>query len=40
MHALPRTQHLQVVTPAQTDAPLIVFDQVALDFGAVASSTG
>ena len=35
MHALPRTQHLQVVTPAQTDAPLIVFDQVALDFGAV-----
>jgi NitT/TauT family transport system ATP-binding protein len=35
MNALPRTQHLQVVTPAQTDAPLIVFDQVALDFGAV-----
>jgi len=35
MNALPRTQHLQVVTPAQTDAPLIVFDQVALDFGAI-----
>ena len=31
MNALPRTQHLQVVTPVQTDAPLIVFDQVALD---------
>jgi NitT/TauT family transport system ATP-binding protein len=35
MNPLPRTQLLQVVTPVQTDAPLIVFDQVALDFGAV-----
>ena len=35
MNALPRTQHLQGVTPAQTDAPLLVFDEVALDFGAI-----
>ena len=36
MNALLRTtQHPQVMTPAQADAPLIVFDQVALDFGAV-----
>jgi NitT/TauT family transport system ATP-binding protein len=28
-------QHLQVVTPSQADAPLIAFDQVALDFGAI-----
>ena len=35
MTALPRLQHLQAVAPQPSEAPLIVFDQVALDFGAV-----
>jgi len=38
MNAQPRTRHLQVVTPTQTHAPLIVFDQVVISLAAPGRS--